>query len=71
MSEPIARYYDASKNPEGATFPGVPLRDITESEWEAIPDWLKPSIDESKFYRKTKARGQSDDKRPAAPAEEK
>lgn len=56
MSEPIARYYDPTKNPEGATLPGVPLRDITESEWGAIPDWLKPSIDACSFYLKTKAK---------------
>lgn len=54
MSESIARHYDAAKNPESASLPGVPLRDLTESEYEGYAPWLQASIDAAPFYRKTK-----------------
>jgi hypothetical protein len=50
----IARYYDESKNKEGAFFPGVPLRDLTEDEYAALTPRMRDSIDASSFYRKTK-----------------
>lgn len=53
MSESIARYYDESKNPDRAFFPGVPLRDLTEADWDALPQRLRESVDASPFYRKT------------------
>lgn len=54
---PIAMYYDEEKN-EGEQFiPGVPLADMTEEQYEALPDWLKQSVDESPLYRKTKPKG--------------
>lgn len=59
------RFYDASKNPDGATLPGVPLRDLSAEEFEALPLWLQYSIDASAMYRKTKPRASA----PAAPAE--
>ena len=49
----IARYYDETKNPEGAALPGVPLRDITQDEYDALPAWLQASVDDSPMYRKT------------------
>ena len=55
-SDPIARYYDASNNPDGAALPGVPLRDMTEDEWAALPTWLQESADASTLYRKSKPR---------------
>jgi len=55
MSEPIARYYDASKNPDGAFLPGVPLADLPDSLYITFPAWLRASIDASPMYRKTKA----------------
>ena len=33
----IARYYDAEKNPDGGSLPGVPLRDLSEDEFAALP----------------------------------
>ena len=54
MSDTIARHYDASKNPDGGGIPGAPLRDITQDEWDELPEWLQRSIDASPFYRKTK-----------------
>lgn len=50
----IARYYDESKNQDGAFFPGVPLRDIDTDEWDALTDRMRDSVDASSFYRKTK-----------------
>lgn len=50
------RYYDASKNPEGAQFHGVPLRDLEAEEFEALPLWLQHSVDQSPLYRRTKPR---------------
>lgn len=82
----IARHYDASKNPGGekqpAMFPGVPLRDITLQEWEALPVWLRRSIDASPMYVRAKGSpppdpepappppvGATADEPPAAPEE--
>lgn len=50
------RYYDASRNPEGAQFHGVPLRDLDADEFEALPLWLQHSVDASPFYRRTRPR---------------
>jgi len=55
-----ARYYDASKNPEERAFDGVPLRDLTEEEFEALPPWLQANVDAVPFYRKTKPRHPSE-----------
>ncbi len=52
----IARYYDASKNPDEASLPGVPLADIDEETFAAYPEWLQKSIDALDMYRKTKPR---------------
>jgi len=51
-----ARYYDAEKNSDGGMFPGVPLRDLEDDEFNAYPEWLKASIDQSPIYRKTPVR---------------
>lgn len=47
------RYYDASKNPDGGSLPGVPLRDLTAEEFEALPVWLQYSVDVQPFYSRT------------------
>lgn len=56
----IARYYLAENNPEGGSLPGVPLRDLTDEELLAFPEWLQASIDASPMYRKTKPRPASE-----------
>lgn len=59
-----ARYYRPDKNAEGASFPGVPLRDLEEEEFEALPAWVKASVDASDLYQKTpmrKAKSGQDD----------
>lgn len=61
MSDTIARYYDERKNPDGAFLPGVPLADLTEEQFDALPKWLQLSVDASPFYRKTKPRAESTD----------
>lgn len=43
-------YYDARKNPEGRSFDGVPLRDLTDDELAELPTWLRASVLASEFY---------------------
>lgn len=52
----IARYYLQDRNPDGRYLPGVPLRDITQSEYDALPVYLQVSVDNAGFYRKTPTR---------------
>jgi hypothetical protein len=49
----IVRYYVAENNPDGAYVDGVPLRDITDEDWQALPERLQRSADATGFYRKT------------------
>ena len=42
--------YDAKKNKEGATLPGVPLADMTRHEFMALPEWLRDSVRACEFY---------------------
>lgn len=49
----VARYYDETKNEEGGQLPGVPLRDLTDAEFNALPEWLQASVDALDCYRKT------------------
>jgi hypothetical protein len=46
-------YYDASKNPDNASFPGVPLADLSDEQYDSYPEWLQRSVDASPLYRKT------------------
>lgn len=48
--------YDPEKNPDGASLPGVPLRDLTESDVARIPKWLRKSLKECPFYVAAKPR---------------
>ena len=48
-----ARFYEHEKNTMGLHFPDVPLDDITKARWEALPAWVKKSVDESGFYAKS------------------
>lgn len=50
----IARYYDEDKNPDYLFFAGVPLSDLDEEFFNSLPEWLRNSIDNAPFYRKTK-----------------
>lgn len=47
-----ALYFDSSKD-EGGEFPGVPKRDLTQDEFDALPKWLQASVEASPMYRKT------------------
>lgn len=64
---PIARYYDDSKNEDGRAFDGVPLRDLTDEEFAALPEWLQLSVDAAPFYRKTKPRTEKTEDAQAEP----
>ena len=50
----IVWYYDSDKNPDGASFIGVPLRDLTEADMQEIPHHSFAAIEQADFYRKTK-----------------
>lgn len=54
----IAYRYDASANPDGAFLPGVPLRDLTVEDLDALPEALRRSVPACPWYV------------PAEPAEE-
>lgn len=51
----IARYWDGSKD-DGSFLAGVPSRDLTEEEYEALPAHLQRSVDAAAQWRKTKPR---------------
>jgi hypothetical protein len=46
----IAVKYIAENNPEGIYFDGVPLRDLTQAEWDALKPWDKAGLLDSSFY---------------------
>jgi hypothetical protein len=50
----IARYYDEAKNTDGRFIAGVPLRDLEQAEFDALPSHLQRSVDAADIYRKTK-----------------
>lgn len=50
----VVRYYEEAKNPLGGVLPGVPLRDLEEDEFDALPEYIQKSIDQSEYFRKTK-----------------
>lgn len=59
-----ARYFDESKY-DGEYIPGVPLRDLTEDEYDALDDSAKATVDAVPFFRKTaptKSSRKTDDK---------
>jgi hypothetical protein len=49
MSE-IAFYYDETKNRRGAFITGVPLRDLTQKDIEALPERKVGSIQSAPFF---------------------
>lgn len=42
--------YDASKNPDGGNFPGVPLADLTAEQVAGFPLYIQRSIARSAMY---------------------
>lgn len=46
----VAYYYLPNKNLSGAQHPGVPLRNILAHEAEALPKWLRKSLEASPMY---------------------
>jgi hypothetical protein len=64
-----ARYYDAESNQAGAEYiPGVPLRDLTDEEWDALTKDQQASVDAAAYYRKTKPRVAAQDRAADTPA---
>lgn len=60
MAEAIARYYNrATADPE-SSIAGVPLRDLTQAEYDELPKHKQAAVDAGKglgLYRKTKPKG--------------
>ena len=51
-------YYDEGKNEDGAQhIYGVPMADMTDEQYEALPKWLQAQVDASPMYRKTAPKG--------------
>jgi hypothetical protein len=50
VSDKIVRKYLKAKNPKEAHFPGVGLRDLTQSDWASIPKSIRKDVDASGFY---------------------
>jgi hypothetical protein len=48
----IALYFDKDKD-DGSMFAGVPKRDLTQEEFDALPKWQQKSVEASPLYRKT------------------
>lgn len=47
-----SRYFDESKY-DGEYIPGVPIRDLTEDEYDALDESAKATVDAVPFFRKT------------------
>lgn len=60
-----ARYYSEAANPDGAFFEGVPTRDLTQEEYDALSEQTQKNIDAHPMYRKSKPA----DKKAEKPAE--
>lgn len=37
----------------GTFFPGVPMRDLSEEEFDGLPEWLRNSVDTDPTYQKS------------------
>ena len=48
-----ARYYNEDKDDGSQHIYGVPKRDLTDAEYDALPKWLQAQVDASPLYRKT------------------
>jgi hypothetical protein len=49
-AEKIVRYYRHDRNAEGRFFPGVPLRDLTQADLDALPEHVRASVEASDLY---------------------
>lgn len=54
-SAEVAYYYLSSENPDGASYPGVPLCDLTQEVVDAQPKWIQKSLKASKMYKAANA----------------
>lgn len=50
MKTDLAFIYDNTKNPDGVHLDGVPLRDLTRVEFEALPEKWKTAVIQQPFY---------------------
>lgn len=50
----VAYYYLPENNPDGASYPGVPLGDILQHVYDAQPKWIQKSIAANPMYSEEK-----------------
>lgn len=55
MSEIIFEYLP-QKNPKGKTLTGVPLSDISQAQFDALPKWVQRSVYSCEFYQSVDAK---------------
>lgn len=48
----VAYYYNSETNPAGASYPGVPLSNVLQGQFDTYPKWLQNSIKHSAMYSK-------------------
>lgn len=61
ITEDTVYMYLPDMNLEGAAIPGVPLRHVTQAEWDALPAYLQQSVADSPFYRRVPSPTTPDD----------
>jgi len=57
MAKDVAMYYYAHKNEGQAAVAGVPLRDLTQEEWDSLPEHARNTAEKSGLFYKTKPDG--------------
>lgn len=50
MDEQIAFIYDPDKNPDKTWVDGVPLRDLSKAEFDALPKRLQAAVKQQPYY---------------------
>ena len=56
---------------QGMVLAGVPVRDLSEDEWEALPPHVQQDVDGSGWWRKTKPPSDTPDAAPEPTAKKK
>ena len=55
MSNEIIFKYLPNKNPKGRALTGVPLSDISQTQFDAMPRWIQRSVSGCEFYQNVSA----------------
>lgn len=55
MSNEIIFKYLPNKNTKGRALTGVPLSDLTQAQFDAMPRWIQKSVSGCEFYQDVSA----------------